>query len=102
MKKFRSKGAGSLEQGEQAAVVDPQPQPVLASPLELASIETLARSPHLDHEGWLRWTYDTSAAIAAFPLDARIGTETKANDCSYKTFRRTHLRPWQLARARND
>ena len=25
------------------------------------------------------------AAISSFPLDARIGTETQANDCSYKT-----------------
>ena len=33
----------------------------------------------------MRWTYDTGAAISAFPLDARIGTETQANDCSYKT-----------------
>ena len=46
---------------------------------------TLVRSPDPDHEGWLRWTYDTSAAILAFPLDARIGTETQANDCSHKT-----------------
>ena len=50
------KGAGSLEQGEQAAVVEPQPQPALASSLDLASIEILVRSPHLDLEGWLKWT----------------------------------------------
>ena len=43
------------------------------------------RSPHLDHEGWLRWTYDTGAAISTFPLDARLGTEAQANDCSYET-----------------
>ena len=53
--------------------------------LDLASVETLVRSPHLDHEGLLRWTYDTGAAIPAFPLDATIGTETQANECSYKT-----------------
>ena len=28
-----------------------EPQPALASPLDLASIETLVRSPHLDQEG---------------------------------------------------
>ena len=38
------KGAGSLEQGEQAAVA--QPQLALASSLDLASIETLVRSTH--------------------------------------------------------
>ena len=42
-----------MEQGEQAAVVEPQPQPALASLLDLPSIETLVRSPHLDHEDWL-------------------------------------------------
>ena len=76
---------GSLEQGEQAAMVEPQPQPALASSQDLASIETPVRSPDQDHEGWLRWTYGTGAAISAFPLDARIGTETQAKDCSYKT-----------------
>ena len=25
------------------------------------------------------------AAISAFPLDAKIGSETEANECSYKT-----------------
>ena len=64
---------------------EPQPRPALASFLDLASIETPVRSPHPDHEGWLRWTYDTGASSMAFPLDARIGTETQANDCSHKT-----------------
>ena len=79
------KGAGPLEQGEQAAVVEPQFEQALASSLDLASFETLVRSPHLDPEGWLRWTYGTGAAISAFPLDAKIGTETQANECSYKS-----------------
>ena len=65
-------------------MVEP-PQPALATSLDLASIETLVRSPHPDHEGWLRWTYDTGVAISEFPLDAWIRTETQANDCSYKT-----------------
>ena len=82
-KRSTGKGPGSLEQGEQAAVVEPQPQPALSQ--DLASIETPVRSPHLDHEGWLRRKYVTGAAIAACPLDARIGTETQVNDCSYKT-----------------
>ena len=56
------------------------PQPALASSLDLASIETLVRSPHLDHEGWLRWTYDTGAAISAFSLDARIGQKEIVNE----------------------
>ena len=72
-------GAGSLEQGERAAVVEPQAQLALVGSIDLASIATPLRSPHL------RWTYDTGAAISAFPLDARFGTETQANDCSYKT-----------------
>ena len=55
-----------------------QPAVVDASSPDLASIEALVRSPHLDNEGWLRWTYDTGAVISAFPLDAKIGTETQA------------------------
>ena len=80
-KNVTDKGAGSLDQREQ----EPQPQPALASSPDLASIGTLVRSLHLDHESWLRWTFDTSAAISAFPLDARIGRESIANDCSYNT-----------------
>ena len=84
-KKVTGEGASSLQQGEQAAVAEPQPQPALASSLDLASIETLVRSPHLDDEGWLRWKYDTGAAISAFPVGARIRTESQTNDSSYKT-----------------
>ena len=65
-KKGTSKGACLLEEGDQAAAVDQQPQPALASSLDLASFETPGRSPHLDPEGWLRWTYDTGVAISAF------------------------------------
>ena len=79
------KGAGSLEQGEQAAVGEPGPQPARASSLGLASFETLVKSPHLDPEGWLRWTYDSGAAISVLPLDAKIGMETHANECSCRT-----------------
>ena len=42
------KGAGSLEQGDHAAAVEQQPQPALASSLDLAWFETPGRSPHLD------------------------------------------------------
>ena len=72
-KNLTGKGARTLEQGEKGAMVDSRSQ--------------LFRilSQHLDHEGWLRWTYDTGAAITAFPQDARIGTETQANECSNKT-----------------
>ena len=79
------KAAGSLEHGDQAAVVEPQPQPALASSLDLALFETPDRSLRLDTEDWLRWTCDTGAAISAFPVDAKIGTETQAKKCSYKT-----------------
>ena len=68
------KGGGTLEQGEQAAVVEPQPPPALACSLDLVSMETLVRSPHLGHERWLTWTHDTGAAVSAFPLDVKIGT----------------------------
>ena len=80
-----SKGAASLEQGDQAAVLEPQPQPALASSQDLASFETLGRSPHLDPKGWSRWTYDTGAAILAFPRDATMFIEREASECSYKT-----------------
>ena len=84
-KNATGKGASSLEKGEQTAVSELQPKPALASSPGLASIETPVKSPHLDHKGCLRWTCDTSAAISAFPLDAQIGTETQADDCSNKT-----------------
>ena len=71
------KGAGSLEQGELAAVVEPQPQPALASSLDVASFETLVRSSHLDPEGWLRCAYDTGAVISAFPLDAKLARKRR-------------------------
>ena len=61
-----------------------KPEPALASSVDLASFESLGRSPHLDPEGLLGWTYDTGAAISAFPLNANIGTETQANECSYE------------------
>ena len=41
-----------------------------ANSQDLASCEKPSRSPHLDAEVWLRWTYDTGAAISSFPLDA--------------------------------
>ena len=66
-------------------MAEPQPQTALASSLDLASIDTPVRSPHLEQEVWLRWTFDTVGTISAFPLDARIGKETQANDCSYTT-----------------
>ena len=49
-----------------------------AGSLDLAPFETLGRSLRLDPEDWLRWTYDTGAAISAFPVDAKTGTETQA------------------------
>ena len=68
----QAKERALLEQGEQAAVVEPKPQRALASSLDLASFETLGRSPYPDPEVWLKWTYDTGAAISAFPLDANL------------------------------
>ena len=76
--RHRQKEQARWNRVKQAAVVEPRPQTALASSLDLASIEALVRSPHLDNEGWLRWTYDTGAAISAFPLDSKIGTETQA------------------------
>ena len=85
----RGKGANSLDEEAHAHDDDVQ-QPALAGSLELSSFgfEGAAgafHSPHLDPEGWLRWTYDTGAAITAFPVDARIGIETEPNAASYKT-----------------
>ena len=77
--------AGSLEQADPAAAVEQQPQLSHATSLDSASFETPGRSPHLNTEGWLRWTYDTGAATLAFPLDAMVGADTEGNECSYKT-----------------
>ena len=56
-----------------------------ARSLDFASFGNPGGSPHHDAEGRLRWTYDRSAAISAFRLDAKMGTETEENECSYKT-----------------
>ena len=48
-KNVTGKGAGLLEQGDQAPVAEPQPQPALASSLYL-SIETLIIAQHIDQE----------------------------------------------------
>ena len=50
LKNGAGSGAGPLEHGDQAAAVEPQPKPALASALYLASFETPGRSPHLDPE----------------------------------------------------
>ena len=57
----------------------------LSDLLELAAFERPEESPDVDSERWRRWTYDTVAAISAFPLDVQIGTEPEANGCSCKT-----------------
>ena len=36
-------------------------------------------------ERLLRWIHDTGAANSTFPQDAKIGTETESNECSYET-----------------
>ena len=51
-KNSTGKGAGSLEQGDEAAAVEQQRQLALASSLDMALFETLGRSPHPDSEGW--------------------------------------------------
>ncbi len=60
-----------------------------AGNLEIGSFDSPFRPKsdcqYLDPDGWLKFTYDTGAAITAFPLDAKIGEETEANDMNYKT-----------------
>ena len=70
---------------ERHAAVEPQQQRALASSVDLSSLETPGRSPHLDPKGWFTWTHGTGAAISAFPLDAKIRTETESTLCSNKT-----------------
>ena len=52
--------------------MEPQPQPVPASSLHLASFDTPVISPQLDPEGSLRWTYDIGAAIQHFHWMQRL------------------------------
>ena len=54
-KNVTGKGAGSLEQGEQAAVAEPQPQPALASSLDLASVEAhMTWARRFRHFRWMQ------------------------------------------------
>ena len=39
----------------------------------------------LDDQGWMKFTYDTGAAVTAFPLNATVGEETEANGATYRT-----------------
>ena len=75
---FWNKEISLLEQGDQGADAEQQPHAALAISLDVASFEKLCRSPHLHYEGWLRCTYATGVAISAFPLDAKMCTETEA------------------------
>lgn len=79
----KGKGASSLEDEAQGEFQEP----VLAGSFELSAVDEnrRVRFAHLNAEGWLRWTYDTGAAITAFPLDASMGIETPPNGASYKT-----------------
>ena len=79
IKERHGQGSGLLEQEDQAATVEQQPQLALAISLYLASFEKPGRPRHLDSEGWSRWTNDTGA------VDADVGTETEANEGSCKT-----------------
>ena len=63
--------------------MEPQLRLVLAS---LASIENPIRSPHPDHEGWLRWTCVKQARrFRHFLWMQGLARKTHANDCSHKT-----------------
>ena len=68
-----SRGRGTYCLDEEQCGQDEMPQPALAGSLELGSfgpdLPLEQRRPHLDADGWLRWTYDIGAAITAFPLD---------------------------------
>ena len=75
------RGAGSLEQGQQAAVLEPR---LLRALWTWHRLELLSDHRTWISEGWLRWTYDTGAATT-FPLDAKTGTESQANECSHIT-----------------
>ena len=48
---------------------------------ELMSLEEQC----VDSEGWLRFTFDTGAAITAFPSDIDIGEKVAQNDATYRT-----------------
>ena len=63
-------GVGSLEQGDQVAVSDPNRRQVLVSSLDPASIKIVVRSPHLDPR---------RLAISAFPPIAS-GTEASESN----------------------
>ena len=61
-----------------------------ASPRDLRGFATVAvgavdSDQSIDDDGWLRFTYDTGAAVTAFPSDFGLGTRTPASDATYKT-----------------
>ena len=64
--------------GDQAAAVEFQPQPFMRFVSNTWQITALGLRRFVD------MTHDTGAAISAFPLDAKICTETEANACTYK------------------
>ena len=100
-KNATGKGAGSLEQADQAGVVEPQPRPALASTLDLASIEALVRSPHLDQEGlaemdmwhrcddfrhfrWMQGLARKRRRMTAATRQLQVSSSPIAEACAYK------------------
>jgi hypothetical protein len=98
--KSRGKGAYSLDQPEEE--LHPSFAQIVqdAGNLELGSLSAHAtrevapvdapgsgahREKYLDADGWLKFTYDTGAAVTAFPLDAKMGEETEPNESTYRT-----------------
>ena len=81
-------GAGSLEQGDQAAAVEPQPQPALASSLDLASLERPGKSPHVDPEGWdghttwvrRSWHFHWMQSLAQTRRRINVATKTASGE----------------------
>ena len=83
----KTKGRGKNPRFANALDEQPQGEPESASALELSAVDvqSLQGTPHLDPDGWLSFTYDTGAAVTAFPLDMEIGESEAPSEASYKT-----------------
>ena len=89
--KNKGKPANSLEEGR-AAQGQPAPEPSAAGCLDICSFSVVSAAElmsleerNVDENGWLRFTFDTGAAITAFPSDMDVGEKTAQNDATYRT-----------------
>ena len=91
--KNKGKAANSLEEGKAAG--QPAPEPSAAGCLDVCSFSVVSaelmslEEQCVDKEGWLRFTFDTGAAITAFPSNVDVVQKIAQYDATYRAAARS-------------